>query len=120
MSTEAWIAIAAIIIQLISQFGATLWQIRAARADANPATNQPRQQADQSKIKSRLPYRWKFRVAIFFVNIVAAYFLVREILNPAPLSRASVVIIAAETGVIVICFILPLFLGVYEYIENNL
>lgn len=120
MSRSDWIAIAAIIIASTFSSIQILLQVLSMRAAPSPAANQPKQQASQPKVRSRLPYRWKIRVIIFLVNTAATYFLVREILSSAPITRSSVLIIAAEVGIMAICFILPLFLGVYEYIENNL
>jgi hypothetical protein len=92
------------------------------RAAPSPAANQPKQQTSQPKIKRDFSYRRKVRIAriiMFLINTAATYFLIVQIQNPNPLTRTSVLIIAAMIGVMVICFIVPIILGVYEYIENN-
>lgn len=119
MTRSDWIAIVAIIIASLFSSIQVVLQLLGMRATSNLAVNPPKQQANQTKNKRRLPYRWKVRLLIFLVNTVATYFLIQEVRDPNPLSRISVLIIAAEVGVMVICFILPLFLGVYESIENS-
>lgn len=92
------------------------------RAAHDPAMIQTKQQTIPPKAKGDVSDRRKPRIArilMFLLNAVATYFPIMEIHNSNPSTRTSVVFIAAMVGVMVICFILPLVLGVYEYIENN-
>ena len=122
MSNEIWaaiiIAIVSIIAQFISQFGATWWQIKAARPDAKPATNQPAEQSKPVTATSPLLYRWQFRLFFIILNFVACYVLIEAAQSSEPLTRSSVALIAAMVGVMVICFICPLFLNINYYLET--
>jgi hypothetical protein len=119
MSIEAWIGIAAIVAGVLSQFGSALWQIKAARV-AESSTKQSKQKSSQSHVGNRRSYWWKRRVVIFVVNTIAVYFLVEQMRNPNALTRTSALIIAVAVGVICICFMLPFFIGIYEYIDVTL
>lgn len=122
MDTEIWvaiiIAIVTIIAQFISQFGATWWQIRDARAKAKSATNQPTEQTKPVVATSPLWYRWQLRLFFIILNFVACYFLVEAAQSSEPLTRSSATLIAAMIGVMVICFICPLLINIYYYLET--
>jgi len=122
MNTEIWvaiiIAIVTIIAQFISQFGATWWQIKEARATAKPATNQPTEQINPATAVSPLWYRWQLRLFFIILNFVACYVLVETAQSSEPLTRSSATLIAAMVGVMVICFICPLLINVYYYFES--
>lgn len=118
MNRGEWIGIAAIVIGAFFSSVQILLQwlsIRPLRAPASGTSN--RRLPARIKFEWRVP-KWVLRITIFLIQTVAVYFLLLEYRSSQPLTRPSVVIIACMTAVISICFVVPLIIGVYNYLET--
>ena len=118
MNRGEWIGIAAIVIGAFFSSVQILLQwlsMRPLRTPASGASN--RRLPARTKFEWRVP-KWVLRIAIFLIQTVAVYFLLLEYRSSQPLTRHSVVIIACMTALISICFVVPLIIGVYNYLET--
>jgi hypothetical protein len=117
MTRSDWIAVIAIVVGALMSSIQILLQWISMRNAPTPAANQNKPRAiPKIKFQWRIP-KWVLHVAIFIVQTAAIYFLLEEYRSTEPLTRSSVVLIASMVGLVSICFVLPLILGVYKYIE---
>lgn len=103
------------VVTLISAFGAAYWQVRVARAIANPNKNQsqPRSMFSAASFKNTVVV-----FALCLVSISCTTFAVYiEVLKQSPVTRMSVLLIAFLVGVIllnIISFFLFFMLNAIE------
>ena len=118
MNTGEWIGIAAIVIGALFSSVQILLQWLSMRPLRDPAPGAAsRRLAVGVKFEWRVP-KWILRIANFLIQTVASYFLLVEYRSSQPLTRHSVVIIACMTALMSICFVVPLIIGVYDYLET--
>jgi hypothetical protein len=117
MNRGEWIGIAAIGIGALFSSVQILLQWLSMRPLHAPSGASNRRLPAGTKFESRLP-KWVLRLTIFLVQTVAVYFLLLEYRSSQPLTRHSVVIIACMTALISICFVVPLIIGIYNYLET--
>jgi hypothetical protein len=120
MNADRIIAIAAIVVPAIFST-ITTWVLFADRRKRNQPAAKPASQALASA--SSKPHRPRFltkgRIVTFLVNWAAALSLLHEVEKEGEVTRYSVLIIAAAVGVMIVCFLLPLVSGVYEYVDAS-
>jgi hypothetical protein len=117
MTRSDWIAITAIVIGAFMSSIQILLQWLSMRGASSQIANQKKHRAiSKIKFQWRVP-KWVLRIAIFIIQTIAIYVLMSEYHSAEPLTRSSVVVIASMAGLVSICFMLPLIIGVYNYIE---
>jgi hypothetical protein len=118
MNKGEWIGIAAIVIGAFFSSVQILLQWLSMRPPRGPAAGDSNRRLPAgAKFEWRVP-KWLLRIANFLIQTAAVYFLLMEYRSSQPLTRHSVVIIACMTALISICFVVPLIIGVYNYLET--
>jgi hypothetical protein len=118
MNKSEWIAIAAILIASAFSSIQIMLQWLSMHAAPSRVANERKQEPNKTQKAEWLVPRWVLRLLIFTIQTAAIYVLVWEYHTGDPLTRKSVVLITAMAGVVCICFLVPLIIGVYDYMER--
>jgi hypothetical protein len=117
MNRSDWIAIAAILIAAFFSSIQILLQWLGMRSSRPGNAVSTRKLSHNTKFKWLVP-TWAMRAGIFIIQTIAIYVLVAQYRSSEPLTRPVAVLIASMAAVIVICFLVPLIIGVYRHIET--
>ena len=117
MERSEWIAVIAIIVSVGIGLPGLLFQWLTYKSTKPSETLTHKRIPQNTTFEWKVP-KWLMRLVVFVIQTVAIYFVVLEYSNPEPATRQSIIFIASMIGVFVLCFIIPLILNVYDYIES--
>jgi protein-S-isoprenylcysteine O-methyltransferase Ste14 len=115
MERGEWIAAIAVIVSVLIGLPSLLLQWLTYRA--SQPNRRPRKQIAVKNVAWRVP-RPILLIGNFLIQTAAIYLLNLEYSNSEPPTRQSEIWIASLTGLCVVCFLIPIMLGVYRLIEN--
>lgn len=122
MNVDRWLVIAGFAVALIGSFFGPLLGVRYQHYLANrprPAPAPKQQTQPEAKGSREWPkVHWVPRIILWAFQSAAIYLIYREATSQAPLTRLSIALTAAGTGVLVLCIFGNFLLNIYDHIQH--